>query len=69
MRKIASIEINNKKLYIGAVLNFMDSIVSNHTTHDFSRYNRLRFVLGEILKRRIENAYPGSDGKRADLGQ
>jgi len=63
MKKIASIEIGNKKLYINAVLNFMDSVVSNHTTHDFSRYNRLRFALGEILKRRIEKAYPGCDGR------
>lgn len=60
--KIASIEIRNKKFYIGAVMNFLDSLVANHTGHDFSRYNRLRYVVGELLKRRIERAYPGADG-------
>ena len=62
-RKLASIEIGNKKIFINAVLNFLDSIVANHTTHDFGRYNRLRFVTGGILKRRIERAYPYGDGK------
>lgn len=61
-RKIATLEISNRKFYIGAVMNFLDAIVSVYTDHDFSRYNRLRFVAGEILKRRIEQAYPGAEG-------
>lgn len=62
MGKIVSIEIRNRKFYIGAVMSFLDSIVSNHKTLDFSRYNRLRYVVGEMLKRRIERAYPGAEG-------
>lgn len=62
MRKIASIEIQNKKFYINAVLDFLDSIVSNHSNVEFSRYNRLRYVVGEILENRIEKAYPGTNG-------
>lgn len=61
-RRIASIEISNRNFYLGAVMNFLDSIVANHTTHDFSRYNRLRYAAGEMLKRRIANAYPGAEG-------
>lgn len=61
-RKIASIEIGNRKFYLGAVMNFLDAIVANHPTHEFSRYNRLRYITGELLKRRIEKAYPGADG-------
>ena len=61
-RKISSIEIYNNKFYLGAVMNFLDAIVANHTSHDFGRYNRLRYVVGELLKRRIENAYPGAQG-------
>lgn len=62
MGKIASIEIRNKKFYIGAVMNFLDGIVAKHTALDFSRYNNLRYVMGEVLKRRIERAYPGAEG-------
>jgi len=61
-RRIASIEIGNKKFYISAVMNFLDAIAANHTSHDFSRYNRLRYIAGELLKRRIEKAYPGGNG-------
>ena len=55
-------EILNQKLYIPAVLNFLDSIVSNHSNLDFGRYNRLRYVVGEILENRIVKSYPGSTG-------
>lgn len=61
-KKIASLEIRNNKLYVPAVLSFLDSIISNHTKVDFERYNRLRFIFGEILKYRIEKAYPSSEG-------
>ena len=62
MGKIASIEIRNRKFYVGAVMNFLDGIAANHLTLDFSRYNCLRYVVGEILKRRIEKSYPGTEG-------
>lgn len=62
MMKIASIEIQNKKVYVFPVLAFLDSIISNHSTVDISRYNKLRFVVGEVLKNRIETSYPGSNG-------
>ena len=61
-RKIASIEINNNKIFINPVLNFLDGIVANHVDHDFGRYNRLRFITGGLLKRRVEKAYPGTRG-------
>ena len=59
---IASIKIKNKKFYLRAVLDFLDTIAGNHTNIEFSRYNRLRYVVGEILEKRIENAYPGAEG-------
>lgn len=62
IKKIASIEIQNKKFYISAVLDFLDSIVSNHPNVEFGRYNRLRYVVGEILENRIKKAYPGTNG-------
>lgn len=62
MNNLASIKIWNKSFYIGAVLNFLDTVVGRHTNHDFGRYNRLRYVVGEVLKGRIENAYPGGEG-------
>ena len=62
MRKITSIEILNKKFYVFAVLSFLDSIISNHKKVDISRYNKLRFVVGEVLKNRIETSYPGEEG-------
>lgn len=61
--KIASLEISNKRFYIFPVLSFLDSIACQHNTIDPSRYHQLRFVVGEILKTRIENAYPGGNGK------
>ncbi len=62
MKKIASIEIQNQPLFINAVLNFLDAIASHHTKIEFARYNRLRYVVGEILENRIKNAYPGASG-------
>lgn len=43
-------------------MNFLDGIAMSHRTIDFSRYNRLRYMVGEVLKSRIENAYPKDDG-------
>ncbi len=60
---IATIEIYNNKLYIPAVMGFVDSIVSNHRNYDISNYNRFRFAATEVLKARIEKAYPDSRGK------
>ena len=60
---IATIEIYNNKLYIPAVMGFVDSIISNHRNYDVSNYNRFRFAATEILKTRIEKAYPGTKGK------
>lgn len=61
MKNIASLKIYNKKSYIGAVLNFMDTIANNHSRMEISRYNRLRYVVSEILETRIKKAYPGGD--------
>ena len=63
MNKLALLEINNNPIYIEPVLSFMDSVVMKHPAHDFKRYNRLRYVVGEILERRIKNAYPNGQGK------
>ena len=60
--KLASIEIKNKIFYIGAVLSFIDSLAAKHTAIDFGRYNRLRYIVGEMLKNRIEKAYPDTVG-------
>lgn len=62
MKKIASIEILNKKPFVFPVLGFLDSIISNHSAVDISRYNKLRYVVGEVLKNRVETSYPGGDG-------
>jgi len=61
--KIAAIEIKNKRFYIIPTLNFIDGLVSRHTSHDPARYNQMRFVVGEILKTRIDKAYPNGSGK------
>jgi len=60
--KVASIEITNRKFYINAVLNFLDSLAAANTKMDFSRYNGLRYIAAEMLRHRIENAYPGTEG-------
>ena len=61
-RKIASIQIWNDKIYIEAVLNFLDSIASKHSDMEYGRYSRLRYVVGEVLENRIVKAYPGKKG-------
>lgn len=62
MQKIASIKIENKKYYLAPVLDFLDSMVSNHSNLEYSKYSRLRYVVGEALENRIKNAYPGTSG-------
>lgn len=62
IKKIASIKILNQKFLINAVLNFLDAVASSHTELEYTRYNRLRYVVGEILANRIEKAYPGTTG-------
>lgn len=61
--KLASMEIYNDRLYIPAVLSFIDSIVSNHQAYDLSRYHQLRFVLAELLAHRVAHAFPKGRGK------
>lgn len=62
MKKIAAIEIKNNKFFIAPVLDFFDSLARAHVDLEFSRYSRMRYVLGEMLERRIERAYPGKEG-------
>lgn len=61
-KKIASIEIQNRDFYISPVLSFLDSLTSRHTAMDLGRYHKLRYIVGEMLKARVDNAYPGSLG-------
>lgn len=62
MRKLASIQIGNKPFYIDAVLSFLDMIASKHPNMEHGRYNRFRFVVGEVLEQRILHAYPDRYG-------
>lgn len=62
-RKLASLEITNNKAFIFPVLSFIDSVAQRHTSIDISRYNQIRLIAGEVLKQRIEKAYPGSVGE------
>ena len=62
IKKIASIEIVNKKNYVFPVLSFLDAVISRHAAVDIERYNKLRFVVGEVLRNRIEKSYPGGEG-------
>ena len=62
-RKLASIKIWNNKMYLPAVLSFIDSIATNHSEMDTDIYNQMRFVISSVLKKRIENSYPGGKGQ------
>ena len=62
-KKISSIEISNNRVFIPAVLSYIDSLISQHRNFDIARCNQLRFVLTRMLLNRIENAYPNSKGK------
>lgn len=61
-RKIASLEIKNHRIYIPAVLSFLDSIICQHNNYDITNYNKLRFVVTEMLAIRIADSYPDSTG-------
>ncbi len=61
--KIASLQIWNEEFYILPVLSFMDSLAARHKSMEISRYQQLRLVVGEMLKRRIANSYPGGRGE------
>lgn len=61
-RKIASLEIYNNRTYIIPTMTFLDAIVNQHAKLEHDRYNRFRFVVEEVLIRRIERAYPGKRG-------
>lgn len=62
-KRITSIEILNNRIFIPAVLSFIDSLINQHRNFDIARCNQLRFVVTRILLNRIENAYPNSIGK------
>jgi len=62
MKRIAALEIPSQKIFISAVLSFLDAVADHHPNLEYSRYNRLRYVVGEILANRVENAYPGTVG-------
>lgn len=61
-RKIATLEIKNSRVYVPAVLSFIDSLTSQHNNFDIQNYNKLRFVVTEMLTNRINSAYPNSTG-------
>jgi len=61
-RKIAALEIQSRPFYLAPVLSFLDGMVANHAKLDIARYQRFRFVVGEMLRVRIQNAYPGTQG-------
>ena len=64
-KKIATLEISNNRLFIPAVLSFIDSLISQHRDYDIARCNQLRFIMTRMLLNRIENAYPNSKGMLA----
>lgn len=61
-KNLATIKIRNNRIYVPAVLGFLDSLVHQHRKYDLSNYNRLRFVVSEMLTNRIKNAYPNAKG-------
>lgn len=58
-KKIATLEIWNNKLYADATLNFLDVMIGRL---DIPHYQAFRFVVGEILTKRMESAYPDNRG-------
>lgn len=57
-KKVASLEIWNKPCYIDATLSFLDTFISSL---GLSNYQRFRFAIGEILRIRMQNAFPGTE--------
>ena len=62
-QKLASITIFNRKMYLFPVLSFMDSLAQQNKEMDITRYHQLKLVAGEVIKQRIEKAYPGTSGE------
>lgn len=60
--KIGSIDILNRYFYINSVVSFLDSLVAYHRELDYERYNSFRYVVSELVRLRIQKAYPGSTG-------
>lgn len=61
-KNLATIKIRNNRIYVPAVLGFLDALVHQHRNYDLSNYNRLRFVVSEMVTNRIEHAYPNTKG-------
>ena len=61
-KNLATIKIRNNRIYVPAVLGFLDSLVHQHRNYDLSNYNRLRFVVSEMVSNRINYAYPHTSG-------
>ena len=59
----ATIEITNNRMFIPPVLSFMDALVSAHREMEITRYDKLRYIVTELLVDRIDHAYPGEHGK------
>ncbi len=59
---LATLEIANHRVYIPAALSFIDTLANQHRNYDIARYNQMRFVVTEMLRNRIENAYPNGKG-------
>lgn len=62
-RNLASITISNNKIYLFPVLSFIDSLAQQNTKMDITRYHQIKLVAGEVIKQRIEKAYPGAIGE------
>ena len=58
-KKIATLEIWNNKRYVDAVLHFLDVVIGRL---DVPHYQPFRLVVGEVLTKRMENAYPDNRG-------
>ncbi|MBQ8539646.1 MAG: GNAT family N-acetyltransferase [Ruminococcus sp.] len=62
-KKLATLQISNHRLFIPAVLSFIDMIITQHKNYDIDRCNQLRFVVTKMLLNRITNAYPNTVGE------
>jgi len=58
-KKIATLEMWNNKCYVEAALYFMDVVIGRL---EIPHYQSFRFVVGEILSKRMDSAYPDNRG-------